>query len=168
MGDGVPHERHRDVLDLLRAVLNHSEGTPGYCRTCHRQGPVIPGTSHPTLVEPTLFEPTPTLSDPSADTVTIGRPVQRTSAEAALKAYPKSGTQRGRVLAFLAEHGPASDDVIQAVLGMSPNTERPRRRELVQGGWVEDSGETHKLGVTGNQAIAWQVTEEGRKRLATR
>lgn len=36
MGEGVEHRRIDDVFVLLRAVLNHSEPTPGYCHTCHR------------------------------------------------------------------------------------------------------------------------------------
>lgn len=33
----VRHFQRDDVWALIRKVLNHSVGTPGYCPTCHRQ-----------------------------------------------------------------------------------------------------------------------------------
>lgn len=83
-----------------------------------------------------------------------------TSADAALAVEPKTGTQRARVLRALRKHGPMTDPELVIWLNMGPNTERPRRVELVTGGLVRDSGErrTHH----GRDHIAWEAvpTEE--------
>ena len=52
---------------------------------------------------------------------------------------------------------PATDEQIALATGLLQYTASPRRNELVQGGWVEDSG---KRGVTasGSPAIAWTLT----------
>lgn len=34
-GAGVAHRRADDVWKLIRAVLNHSEPDPEYCKNCH-------------------------------------------------------------------------------------------------------------------------------------
>lgn len=68
---------------------------------------------------------------------------QDTSKVAAALVFPRSGTQRKRVLAAVwrAPTG-ATRDELAATLGMSPNTVRPRVKELIDGGWVEPSGFT--------------------------
>jgi hypothetical protein len=84
-----------------------------------------------------------------------------TSRLAALKVRPVSGTQRAAVLAFLlACNGRgATDDEISEGMGLSPNSVRPRRVELVEGGWVQDSGEV-RPSAFGNAAIVWIVTDK--------
>jgi hypothetical protein len=47
---------------------------------------------------------------------------------------------------------------MQSSLPMNPNTQRPRRVELVQGLWVVDSGRTRKT-MGGDEAVVWVATE---------
>lgn len=84
---------------------------------------------------------------------------------AALKNAPASGTQRHRVLRALTGLSPdktvgLTDDELSQLLAMSPNTLRPRRVELVEGGWVEDSG-LRRNNQYGNTCIVWRCTEKG-------
>lgn len=73
-----------------------------------------------------------------------------TSKAAALAAEPKSGSRRRQVLdAVLAvARDPRTvgltDVEIQRATGISPNSARPRRVELVDGGWLADSGRTRE------------------------
>jgi DNA-binding MarR family transcriptional regulator len=63
-----------------------------------------------------------------------------TSRKAALANYPRSGTQRERILNVLLRNGAsgATREELAQALGMADNSVRPRVRELVQGGWVEE------------------------------
>ena len=58
------------------------------------------------------------------------------------------------VLAWLAEHGPATDEEIVAGTGLNPSTARPRRIELVRHGLVVEAGE--KKTRSGRKATAWR------------
>lgn len=80
---------------------------------------------------------------------------QTTSASAALFVVPRTGTQRRRVLDYLRAFGPATDPEIQEALGMVPNTERPRRVELVTGRLVRDSGQVKVH--HGREHILWEA-----------
>ena len=60
-----------------------------------------------------------------------------------------------RVLAFLEDHGPATDEEIAAGLAMNPSTARPRRIELVRHGLVVEAG-TRKTASNRN-ATAWKA-----------
>jgi hypothetical protein len=42
---------------------------------------------------------------------------------------------------------------------MNPSTQRPRRVELVEGGWVEDSGERRPTR-SGMDAVVWRGTDK--------
>ena len=68
---------------------------------------------------------------------------------------PRTGTQRGRILELLrnSEQG-LTDEAMQDLLGMNPNSQRPRRNELVAEGWVVDSGERRSTKGKSN-AIVW-------------
>lgn len=79
-----------------------------------------------------------------------------TSRDAALSMIPSAETLRMAVLAYIDEQGPAgaTDEEIQLALSMEGNTERPRRRELVQAGVVADSGARRKTS-TGRAAKVW-------------
>lgn len=106
------------------------------------------------------------LSDPDANTLgKFQAPgatwTPDTQRQAAVAAYPNTGTARRRVLDFIALHGGATDEEMQDGLNMNPSTQRPRRVELVEGGWVEDSGRTRKTG-SGSAACVWALTERGR------
>ena len=79
-----------------------------------------------------------------------------TSREAAIMAAPNAKTLRAEVLKLLRQGGPMTDEAIQRTLRMDPNTQRPRRVELVKGGFVKDSG---LKGTTssGRKAVLWEA-----------
>jgi hypothetical protein len=58
---------------------------------------------------------------------------------------------------YLREHGPSTDEEMQAGIPMGANTQRPRRVELVGKGYVVDSGKT-RTGTSGKQAVIWKAT----------
>jgi hypothetical protein len=74
-------------------------------------------------------------------------PFQRhsaTSRAAALANYPRSGSQRHRILEFLeaqGDHGATRQELAQ-ILGLSDDSVRPRVVELVEGGWVRGTDRT--------------------------
>jgi len=80
----------------------------------------------------------------------------RTSREAAESIEPKTGTKRAIVLAFLRGRGPAgaTDDEMQRDIPMGPNTQRPRRLELVAARLVRDSGRERDT-AGGDAAVVW-------------
>lgn len=71
-----------------------------------------------------------------------------------------SAGQRARVFQFILRSGTrgATDQEVELALGMAGNTVRPRRIELGEKGFVEDSGET-RLTSSGRKAIVWKVPE---------
>jgi len=89
-----------------------------------------------------------------------------TSLAAAMDVLPRTGTQRRQVLdalldAYRRGYGGATDPELQRHLRMSPNSQRPRRVELVDAGLVHDSGVTrahqgHAHAVWAPTAIALQ------------
>jgi hypothetical protein len=101
------------------------------------------------------------LGDPTANHTIPGR--RATSRSAALDALPRAGTQRWRVLHALADQ-PSTDEQLAGRLRLRTNTIRPRRLELLEGGWVCDSGDRFPTPM-GNPAIVWTLTAEGRARL---
>ena len=79
-----------------------------------------------------------------------------TSKIAARRIMPRTGTQRARVLDLLSRHPQGlTDEQMQDALGMNPSTQRPRRVELVEQGWVEDSGERRRTR-SGHKAVVWR------------
>lgn len=80
----------------------------------------------------------------------------RTSYEAALEVKENAGTLRAKVLKFLQCYGPSTDEEMQQRIPMSPNTQRPRRRELVLRGLVVDSN-CRKKTRSGCNAIVWRA-----------
>ena len=90
-------------------------------------------------------------------------PYQRNSATskaAALRAEPSASTKRGLLLAFLRGLGAkgATDEEMQCLVPMNPNTQRPRRVELVQGSWIVNSGRT-RYTIGGDDAVVWVASE---------
>lgn len=83
---------------------------------------------------------------------------ETTSLDAAFSIEASAETLRSAVLVFIAWRASegATDEEIQRAYGMSGNTERPRRRELVKAGLVEDSGARRRT-ATGREAIVWRV-----------
>ena len=92
-------------------------------------------------------------------------PAQRhspTSVRAGERIEPKAGTLRRKLLdAFRATPAGLTDEEGIRLTGMNANTYRPRRVELVEGGWVKDTGWTRPVG-SGNDAVIW-----GRRRTET-
>lgn len=91
------------------------------------------------------------------DGTTTGTLHPPTSHLAAARVLPKTGTQRALILAALQAR-PANgytDVEIQHLLDLGPNSERPRRVELVRAGWVRDTGAVRLH--HGEQHIVWGV-----------
>lgn len=97
--------------------------------------------------------------------VFVAHNARDTSRAAAEKAKPLSASDRRRVLEVLVRFGGQTDEQLQRYLGMPANTQRPRRLECVQAGWVVDSGQRGTT-QTGSKAIKWIATEQGKEALA--
>lgn len=82
-----------------------------------------------------------------------------TSVAAAEAIQPCSANLRGKVLAFLREHGGATDEEGIEATGISPSTYRPRRIELVRSGAVADSGTTRRT-AAGRNAVIWIAVQQ--------
>jgi hypothetical protein len=79
------------------------------------------------------------------------------SAAAKASILDKLPDLRRKVLDALHRHESGlTDEELQDVCMMEPNTERPRRRELVQAGLVMDSGRRRPL-KSGKAGTVWQV-----------
>jgi len=91
------------------------------------------------------------------------RGAPETERGAALFHYPRSGTARLRVLSYIATRGDtgATDEEVSLALRMRLYTAAPRRKELLDDGWVEDSGRRRKT-QTGARATVWCLTPRGR------
>jgi predicted ArsR family transcriptional regulator len=88
-------------------------------------------------------------------------PGSTTSAAAAAAAAPNAGTVRARIFAWLVAHGPATDQQIQAALGLDPSTERPRRGELERDGYVFSTGRTYTPPGKRTPSTLWRSRREG-------
>ncbi len=81
-----------------------------------------------------------------------------TSRQAAKKIETSADTVRGRVLRFLVKNvDGATDEAMQYAMWLNPNTQRPRRIELVERGLVKDSG-VRRNTKSGRKAIVWEAT----------
>jgi hypothetical protein len=91
-----------------------------------------------------------------------------TERQAAISVYPRTGTCRRRVLDFIARSGErgATDEEVSLALRMRLYTAAPRRNELLNDGWVEDS-ERQRFTTTGTRATVWVLTEKGRAQWPT-
>jgi hypothetical protein len=100
-------------------------------------------------------------NDPGANHTSTAAGARATAKQAAINAYPRSGTQRAKVLNVLTRTVVGlTDEEMQTLLGMGANTQRPRRVELVDGGFIEDSGQRRPTS-THSQAIVWRTTPKG-------
>ncbi len=81
-----------------------------------------------------------------------------TSLDAAVEIQSDSNTLRGKVLRYLRDCGArgATDEEIQTALKLNPSTQRPRRIELTEMGFVVDSGGT-RLTRSSRKAVVWLV-----------
>lgn len=104
-------------------------------------------------------------ADPTDPHAYIQRDPRGTSIDAARSVLPRSGTQRWHVLVAITARPRTDDELMQL-----PNTgvkAGVRRQELVERGWVRDSGEK-RLTRNKCRAIVWELTPEGRKELDRR
>lgn len=83
-----------------------------------------------------------------------------TRGEARRRNAPRAGTQRARVLDAIrrADFG-LTDEEIGVATGLPANSVRPRRGELVEAGWVEDS-KVRRSNRQGNAMIVWRLSDE--------
>ena len=84
-----------------------------------------------------------------------------TSREAALRITPRAGSLRHLVLGFIWSRGErgATDAEVEEALGLRHQTASARRRELVIGGFVRNSGEKRKT-PSGCRASVWVLAKE--------
>lgn len=103
------------------------------------------------------------LSDPAAPGGSLHAVPTDTEAHAAALVAPRAGTQRLRVLAAIADAGDSglTDPELAATTGLYLYSAAPRRNELLNGGWLEDSGLRRSTG-RGGGAIAWRLSPAGR------
>lgn len=85
-----------------------------------------------------------------------------TSRAAAESMRPHAGSLRRKVCEYIADQlmQGATDEQIQDALQMPASTERPRRGELVERGFVIDLG-VRRPTRSGRSAIVWFCTELG-------
>lgn len=104
------------------------------------------------------------MSGLATNSTLTGRHHPDTSHLAALRALGRTGTSRRRVLQALvaSDH---TDEELQVVLAMGPNTQRPRRVELVDYGYAKATGQ-YRPTTTGSRSIVWAATDAGRHALA--
>ena len=110
----------------------------------------------------TLFDGLADPTQPQGGKARRGHP--ETSRAAAAAVIPRSGTAREKVLRAIAEF-PQTDEQIQDRLSMPANTERPRRVELQEQGWIEAHPDRYARTRSGQNAIVWRLTEQGAERL---
>lgn len=91
-----------------------------------------------------------------------GRDHPETSFYAARLTLPRAGSRRHEVLKAIAlsNTGGRTDHELHLQLGINLNTVRPRRKELQDDGWIEDSG-LRRPTETGAPSIVWRVTQRG-------
>lgn len=89
----------------------------------------------------------------------VGHHHPNTSVQAAQSVRISAGSGRRLVFDYVVECGwyGATDEEIQTNTGLEGSTERPRRGELVTGGYLMDSGKRRKTH-SGHNAIVWKHT----------
>ncbi|QWF81159.1 hypothetical protein [Amycolatopsis sp. CA-230715] len=92
----------------------------------------------------------------------VARSPRASSARAARLVEPKTGTQRARILDHLVLVGAATDHDLVRALGIGESSVRPRRGELVDAGYVVDSGETTHYQPNGPTWTVWKPTDAAR------
>lgn len=85
-----------------------------------------------------------------------------TQRDAAIYLYPESGTQRLKVLDAIERAGGLADEQGEDVTGMLHQSYTARRRELVTGGWVVDSGRRRE-NRSGTGAVVWVLSDAAKK-----
>ena len=110
-----------------------------------------------------LFAPV-SLSDPLAKSLGPFQAHSSTSRAAALTNYPRSGSQRQRIIEALASVYPdgLTREQLSTRLGIVLNSVLPRVVELRDGGWIEESGTTRATR-QGASASVLVLTERARQ-----
>lgn len=99
-----------------------------------------------------------------------------TSRQAAIDNYPRAGSQKHKILTTFAAQIPKTDgagnllttrhgytrDDLERLTHLSGNTIRPRVKELIQGGYLEETEETRPTQL-GSEATVLQITEDGKR-----
>lgn len=89
-----------------------------------------------------------------------------TSRKAALANYPKSGSQRRRILNFLIAQGGRTREELAERLDLPDSSVRPRIVELVEGDWVEETKITRRT-KAGQQAAVVIATRKAMEHART-
>lgn len=85
----------------------------------------------------------------------VDRPTSRSAAE---RIEHEVHRLRAIIWISLRDEGPATDEELQIRIGMSGDTERPRRGELLKLGMIEDTGTTRRTR-SGREAIVWRIRQ---------
>lgn len=122
----------------------------------------LPGMAHPTARE-VPFDDSPERRGRGARRKPYnGEPPfvaeSSTSKAAADEMKPTAGTLRSRVLEYVLKHGDATDDEIEQGLDLRHQTASARRRELVLGGQLVDTGRRRQTR-SGRSATVWAPAE---------
>lgn len=90
-----------------------------------------------------------------------------TAKQAAHNVTPRTGTQRYKILTHIRSRGPhgVTRDGVAALLSLSPNTVRPRVKELLDGGYVEIVQTHTGTSASGQDAELLIVTPKGEQAL---
>jgi hypothetical protein len=103
------------------------------------------------MSQPTLFADPPDKPLPHN-----GTPTSRLAAKVM---KPLAGKQLAKIFEFLKSRGAdGATDQEQQLLGLSGDSQRPRRNRLVELGWVKDSG-VMRMTKSGTPAKVWIVTD---------
>lgn len=103
------------------------------------------------------------MSELTENRTLTGRRHPGTSHAAAGKVLGKTGTSRRRLMAAIAILA-RTDEELQRDLAMPANTQRPRRVELVDLGFVRATT-LRRATDTGSPSIVWEATDDGRAAL---
>ena len=79
-----------------------------------------------------------------------------TSRAAAESISPHITPLQQKVMDYLREHGPATDEEMQEGIPLGANTQRPRRVELWRKGAIRDTG-SKRTNASGKMAVVWAV-----------
>lgn len=107
--------------------------------------------------------PLPTVTTPHA---WVRKNAHQSEIDAANFVRPRTGTQRAKALDVIVgagAHG-ATDYEISQAIDLIPPRVASRRKELVQMGWIEESGKTRPT-PGGIEAIVWVLTDKAQTEL---
>ncbi len=112
---------------------------------------------------PSLFDPPP---PPVVDVPSLSRTTDpTTSHEAAAMGKVKRGSERHRLLAAFARHGPLTDDEASKTAGVEYYEGRRRCVDLRRHGLIAPTGQK-RTSIFGNRAMVSAITPDGNAALA--